>query len=392
MISPKLSLLLLTVVVSQVECALFGKKTQSAEEETCEESRSNDFLVPMIVVSMAFTAGCCYVVYTTLSSTFQDQLNSLQIQICGKTNSAFVFIKPHACKGNPGMVEAVVEGGLAEAGIRIIAEGEISAETIDKDMLIDSHYGAIASKAVKLKPGELNVPDKGKAGFKDMFGESWNEVVRAGKVYNAKDGAEKLGVDALGLELKWRKLESGKNLIKFGGGFYCGKVDDIYVMNAFYMAMRAAYCNPGEKIKWYTVSWPSEALTWADFRAKVLGATDPTAAPEGSIRRAILNQYNILGLGARPDTGNNGVHASASPLEGLAERMNWLGAFLEEDEFGKALLAKGITPETIQEWTGDCQVTVQGETEEGKTMSVFDTLEDLDSDTILAKVNQIGKL
>jgi hypothetical protein len=46
-----------------------------------------------------------------------------------------------------------------------------------------------------------------------------------------------------------------------------------------------AYCNPGEKIQWYTVSWPSDSLSWEDFRGKVLGATDPSEAPKGSIRR-----------------------------------------------------------------------------------------------------------
>lgn len=153
-----------------------------------------------------------------------------------------------------------------------------------------------------------------------------------------------------------------------------------------------AYCNPGEKIKWYTVSWPSDALSWADFRGKVLGATDPTAAPVGSIRKTISTQYNPLGLDSKPNTGNNGVHASASPLEGLAERMNWLGKSMEEDDFGKALLAKGIGKATIREWAADAQVTVEGETDEGKTMSVFDTLEDLDADAILAKVDKIGKL
>ena len=30
------------------------------------------------------------------------------------------------------------------------------------------------------------------------------------------------------------------------------------------------------------------------------------------------------GLTAEPDVGNNVVHASASPFEGMCERMNWL--------------------------------------------------------------------
>ena len=64
-------------------------------------------------------------------------------------------------------------------------------------------------------------------------------TVAAGKVYNAKDGAEKLGLDAAGVNDEWSKLTRGKDLIKFGGGFYCGKVKDIYVMNGFYMSMRA---------------------------------------------------------------------------------------------------------------------------------------------------------
>lgn len=70
--------------------------------------------------------------------------------------------------------------------------------------------------------------------------------------------------------------------------------------------------------------------------------------------------------------------------------MNWLGIEPEEDLFGKALLTK-VDKATIEKWAGDCQVAVKGETPQGKTMSVFDALEDLDADTSLAKVDQIGK-
>jgi len=168
-----------------------------------------------------------------------ERVRALEVALAGKTNSAFVFIKPHACKGTPGKVETVVEEAFAAAGIRITAQGDMSAETIDKNMHIDTHYGAIASKAVKLKPAELNVPDKGKAGFQKMFGLTWEEALAQGKVYNATDAADKLGVDGQGLEKKWRKLTKGKDLIKFGGGFYCGQLEEgTFVMNGFYMSMR----------------------------------------------------------------------------------------------------------------------------------------------------------
>lgn len=162
-------------------------------------------------------------------------------------------------------------------------------------------------------------------------------------------------------------------------------------MNGFYMSMRSAYCNKGEKIRWYTVSWPTDSLSWGSFRGDVLGATDPAAAPKGSIRRTILENYKQLGLKSKPNTGDNGVHASASPFEALAERCNWLGATVEADQFGKGLLAAGVSKDTFAQWSGDSQVSVEGETDAGKTMSVFDTLEDLDADSSLVKVAKISK-
>lgn len=98
-----------------------------------------------------------------------------------------------------------------------------------------------------------------------------------------------------------------------------------------------------------------------------------------------------MGLASKPNTGDNGVHASASPFEALAERNNWLGKNVAEDSYGKGLIAAGVPLEVISKWSGDSQVSVEGETKEGNTMSVFDALEDLDADTVLAKVSKISK-
>jgi len=61
----------------------------------------------------------------------------------------------------------------------------------------------------------------------------------------------------------------------------------------------------------------------SDFRGKLLGPTDPAEAPASSLRGKIAAQWEALGLAAAPDVGDNGVHASASPFEALAERLNW---------------------------------------------------------------------
>jgi uncharacterized OsmC-like protein len=107
--------------------------------------------MPVALVSIG-AAGYVYMDSQAKMDAMTAKVDSLQVEVSGKTNSAFVFIKPHACKGKPGSVESVVEGKFQETGIRITDKGEISAEEIDKNMFIDTHYGAIASKAGELIP------------------------------------------------------------------------------------------------------------------------------------------------------------------------------------------------------------------------------------------------
>ena len=49
-------------------------------------------------------------------------------------NLAFVFIKPHA---NTPATQALVTSMLAEKGVNVLSEGELTAEDIDAGMLID---------------------------------------------------------------------------------------------------------------------------------------------------------------------------------------------------------------------------------------------------------------
>ena len=131
--------------------------------------------------------------------------------------------------------------------------------------------------------------------------------------------------------------------------------DHIYVINGFYAAMRSKFTSPGSSIYYFSVNWSSDALSWADFRANVLGATDPQQAAEGSMRNEIFQRWEALGLPSRPTTGDNGVHGSASAFEGLAERINWLGASLDEDPTGQALLRAGVKKELLKTWCKDPQ-------------------------------------
>jgi nucleoside diphosphate kinase len=247
-------------------------------------------------------------------------------------NSAFLFIKPEAVNDE---VKAFVEPILKEKGLRIIKKGELKSEIIDKKKLIDNHYYAIASKATILKPKELNVPaDK----FKGKFGIEWQAALDSGKVFNAMDGCEFFGVDAAGMSGLWAACKKADKLIKFGGGFYCGDIEHdgkrAYIFNGFFMDMRAGYVAPGKSIYYYVVTWDSKKLSWKDFREKVCGATDPEVADKGSVRGQIFAKWEELKLAKKPNVGDNSLHASASPFEGISERVNWLGFKMDKDVFG----------------------------------------------------------
>jgi len=301
-------------------------------------------------------------------------------------NQAFVFVKPHAVTDQ---VNALVREQLQARGIRVLEEGELTSEVIDSKKLIDQHYYAIASKATILKPTEMNVPaDK----FQKAFGTSWEDANKNNKVFNALDACKQLGVSSEQIAALWAQAKKKDKLVKFGGGFYCGEIEHkgqkIYVFNGFFMEMRNAFTAPGRKIHYYSVEWDPSVLSWSDFRGKVLGPTDPKEAPAESLRGRVLGDWKKLGLKAEPNVGDNAVHASASPFEGMAERMNWLGAPCAKDAFCSALVQSGIPEDVVRSWSNDPQVPIG----EGKKKSLFDSLEDLDAPACLAKAQSLNKI
>ena len=62
------------------------------------------------------------------------------------------------------------------------------------------------------------------ADFEKKFGISWADALAQGKVYNAVDGCKKLGIDGSKMDKLWAGAKKGGNLVKFGGGFYAGKI------------------------------------------------------------------------------------------------------------------------------------------------------------------------
>jgi hypothetical protein len=122
------------------------------------------------------------------------------------------------------------------------------------------------------------------------------------------------------------------------------------------------------------------------FPPPLCRSTDPAKAVHGSLRQIILERYTELGLTSEPTQGNNGVHGSASPLESLAERNNWLDLDIALDPLGAALLQANISQETILSWFLDPQVNLP----DGSRGSLFDHLEDTDTADCISELIKIS--
>jgi len=297
-------------------------------------------------------------------------------------NSGIVLIKPHAVNDT---VENLVRSTLNGKGITIKRELRISAETMEQRGLVDVHYKAIGSKALVDMPQDLNMPEKAREQFVEIFGITWESALSQGLVLNAATAAATLELTPLEISEKWAMLTDGVDLIKMQGGFYVGQVDFYFVVNGFYHTMRAKYTTPGVFVSCFEVEWDPELLPWKKFRFEVIGVTNPNQAAVGSIRRSIYEQWQELGLKCQPDVGDNGVHASASPFAGLAEKTNWLGVRPDEDAFGRALISLNVSKELISEWSDGTPVQF-----EGRRQSLFDLVENLDSAECLWRAGVIA--
>jgi hypothetical protein len=259
--------------------------------------------------------------------------------------TALVFVKPHA---NNAAVVQLVKEVLAAAKVTVLAEGDVTGARIDQERIIDRHYATIARYATEWSADKVTPSAEASAQFEAAFGETWADAVAASRVVNAAEAQQRLG--GLSVEELTSKWQAAEKKVKLAPGLYAGRfdADNIYVLNGFYLANRAKFTAADAVVHWLTVEWDEAALSWADFRGKLIGPTNPSAAPAESIRGTILARWSELGLKAEPNVSDNGVHASAGPLEGIAERALWTGARVEDDPATDVFLGAGVPLSAIR--------------------------------------------
>ena len=286
-------------------------------------------------------------------------------------NTAFMFIKPHANteRTREFVRETILDqiNPFDDEHGRIVLEYDISSEQNKNGTLVDKQYKTLARYAAGVR-GVVSAKAKIKPGkFKKTFGEDLEKVLEEKRIYNALEALSSCACTPGLLHELWVQAEdfepaSMKKVVKFGKDYYCANLlihgKNVYVINGFYMAMRESYVKGRNSIHAFVIQWDASSLHWRDFREKVIGATNPTIAEEGSLRKLIYERYQEFEIEERPNTMNNAIHASASPLEALAEQCIWLEHDIQSIDYGRLLLGRGVPQSVILDWCHDFEVKV----------------------------------
>lgn len=299
-------------------------------------------------------------------------------------NEFLLFIKPEILLNQPNlktkdMVQMVLDK-IKSFGLMIHNAKVLSAKYLEDHNIIAQHYGVInkiSNDAVN------NVSQSGKEKFEELYGLPFNKATIMGGNEFLKAYPE---FTPYTLDILWQ----AKTSKKLAGGTYAEdiKLDDatVYVINGFHPRQLHHFTQKGRSIVVMTVSGDA---SWADARDKLIGNTFPDRAEPTSIRGEFFKRADEFGL-PEVSIASNGIHLSAGPVEGLIELTRYNSNFSDKSKvldfsnfaFGKKLQST-LSAEQLNKVLANVNVTL-----DGKSVSIFDLTEMMDSDQALETIKK----
>lgn len=183
--------------------------------------------------------------------------------------------------------------------------------------------------------------------------------------------------------------QSASHTMKVAGGAYASVLDPgdgpVAVINGFH---------PAQLDHFYTASAPILVATirtqsnWKALRRDMIGATNPSSAAEGSLRRQFLDEAVDLGLPAI-DGMRNGVHLSAGPVEAAVEVLRYILEAPDSPEPAPtntnlgALLGQQLGAARTDQLLANPDIAA-----EGQSGSVFDLTEEMNTGDALSLLSR----
>lgn len=289
-----------------------------------------------------------------------------------KWNQALVLLEYYAVSDRA--IKMVTE---AFSAFKVVcrSKGPVTSEEIAKRRIVDQHFYREARIATSVDCRTINVP---RLKFEALFKESWNQVIKEGRAYNALDAINELVLDADMLADLWKKaVDDGNYVISGRGqghGTMVGRIAyddptegtrrDVFICGGQYLEQRRNYTKSGTVTYYFSVEWDPEVLLWSDFNERLIGSRDGKPA-DGSLRSFILKHWELLEIRKQPTDRQVCITGSRSALSGMTERINWLDFKVETDYFAIALKNAGMPAACIDILRFDPVVRAPGRSEFG---------------------------
>jgi hypothetical protein len=271
---------------------------------------------------------------------------------------------------------ALLEKGIDGKGIKIGGIRVLGGPYLDKHNIMVQHYGVIAKIS---REGESAISEAARQALKTKYAEDiagWSPEHYKSHILGGHQFLAKFPeFNAFSL----LAINDNMGTFRLGPGTYSLKLkikgELFIILNPFHAYQVVPYNAPGNAIVAFECL---SEIPWTKLRNNIGGPTDPTTAPEGSIRHLLLKEKDHFGL-HEVDRGNNGVHMSAGPLEGMIEVQRFFSDHtplsFDDTAFGHALKDKGVDIS---------KVVANPDVDTGKKKeSLFDITEEKDSSEAL---------
>jgi hypothetical protein len=225
-------------------------------------------------------------------------------------NQFAIFLKPEITALQDGVKFAellhFILGTLQQWEVRLGAIRLLRSDYLARHEIMDQHYGVINKIS---KHGEHAISEKARTILRNKFCQEVDSgaEILGGHQFLARFPA----FSAFALST----LSDNLGVTKLGPGTYCLRVivggEVFLVLNAFHPYQLENFTT-GNKV--IVVMEGSSFSSWADLRHKMVGATNPAFAFQGSIRHGLLSRSEEFCL-QNVSQSANGIHLSAGPLE-----------------------------------------------------------------------------
>lgn len=242
----------------------------------------------------------------------------------------------------------------------------LTGPELDARGAMQEHYGVINQIS---RLGRQALTEPAEQALQATYGDALADAVVLGGHQFLSDFPE-ISPYALGI------LFANAEVERLGPGTYAAQVSvdgaSVIILNGFHPRQLSFFTAEDAVCAFLHCSSPTG---WARLRSDLIGATDPAKADGASIRGRLF--ADPAGFGLTTVSYNfNGVHASAGPLEGLAELQRFFadGERVSDWTFAQALLAAGVTADHVEELVANPVLEADGE-----RGTAFDLTEGLDA-------------